>query len=132
MIAFYLEKLIEILQLAMSRNQLILQVCTHLRDSQAKSFCHESMAGALCERIGDLSTSSAGLSGGGTAEAGRCAWHNNGEGDLCLLRSQTNRAKAQECAKWVVDQKRAIPTSDAPELLAKALLKFVRLLLAFV
>jgi hypothetical protein len=77
MIAFYLEKLIEILQLAMSRNQLILQVCTHLRDSQAKSFCHESMLGALCEQIGDLSVSSAGLSGGGTAEAGRCAWCNN-------------------------------------------------------
>jgi hypothetical protein len=135
MISFHSEKLIEIRQFAVSRKQLILQVYTYLRDAQAKSFYHESMSGALWERISDLTVLSAGQIGGGAAEASRCAWCNNRDfhkllniearKDLCPFRSQTDRAKAREGAKWVVDQKRASPTSDAPELLAKALIKFV-------
>jgi hypothetical protein len=37
----------EIRQFAVSRKQLILHVCTHFLDAQAKDFCHESMAGAI-------------------------------------------------------------------------------------
>jgi hypothetical protein len=47
MVSFHSEKLIEILQFAVSRKQLILKIFTYLRDAQAKDSYHESMAGAL-------------------------------------------------------------------------------------
>ena len=51
MLRFHSEKLMEIRQFSVSRKQLILQMYTYLRDAQAKDFYHESMAGALWERI---------------------------------------------------------------------------------
>jgi hypothetical protein len=65
MLSFHLDKLLEIWQFVVSRKQLILQVYTYLRDSQAKDFYHESMAGALWTRIGNLPSPNGGNGGNG-------------------------------------------------------------------
>jgi hypothetical protein len=141
MLAFHSEKLLEIRQFAVSRKQLILQVYSYLRDSHAKEFYHESMSGALWERIGDLSmappSSGGGTGGSGTSsgEATRCSWCNSrdlhkllnlpGQKNICPLKTLTEKSKAREGAKWVVEQKRATPAKDVQELLSEALTRFV-------
>jgi hypothetical protein len=109
-----------------------------LRDAQAKEFYHESMSGALWERIGDLSMGSPSASGGGGAgsgEATRCGWCNNkdlhkllnlpGQKNQCPFKNLTEKSKAREGAKWVMDQRRADPSKDTQELLHTALSQFV-------
>jgi hypothetical protein len=138
MISFHSGKLIEIRQFAVSCKQLILQVYTYLRDSHAKSFYHESMSSALWERLGNLNVAPAGFSGAGTNEAGEsthCGHCNNkdlhsflnlpGQKNYCPLKTLTDRAKARDGAKWVVEQKRATPAADIHVLTASALAQFV-------
>jgi hypothetical protein len=133
MLTFHSEKLIEIRQFAVSRKQLILQVYTYLRDAQAKAFYHESMSGAIWERIASIPTVPS--NGGGGPESSRCSYCNSkelhklfnvlGQRDLCPVKAVASKAKAKEAAKWIVDQKKTIPTSDIQVLLASALTQFV-------
>ena len=105
----------EIRQFAVSRKQLILQIYTYLRDAQAKYFYHESLAGAISDRIGDLQSATLtqpGAGNGVAAEPG-CSYCLNqalhkffnipGQKNLCLLKTLPDKAK--EAAKWIVDQK---------------------------
>jgi hypothetical protein len=134
MLSFHSEKLMEIRQFAVSRKQLILQVYTYLRDAQAKDFYHESMAGAIWERIANIPTTPASTAGGGS-ESSRCSYCTNkdmhklfnvlGQRDLCPVKSLPNKAKAKDAAKWIVDQKRADSSKDIQTLLASALTQFV-------
>lgn len=136
MLSFHSEKLMEIRQFAVSRKQLILQVYTYLRDAQAKDFYHESMAGAIWERIGNLDAPlpSGGGGGGGGNEATRCGWCNQkemhrlfnlpGQRNVCPVKDLTDKSKAKEAAKWIVDQKRADPSKELQELLTSALSQF--------
>ena len=133
MLKFHSEKLLEIRQFSVSRKQLILQIYTYLRDAQAKEFYHESMSGAIWERIASLPTAPS--NGGGGPETSRCSWCTNkemhklfnvlGQRDLCPVKALTSKAKAKEAAKWIVDQKKTAPTSDIQVLLATALTQFV-------
>jgi hypothetical protein len=137
MLSFHSEKMLEIRQFAVSRKQLILQIYAYLRDSHAKDFYHESMSGALWERIGDLSNPSPSSGGGGgatTGETTRCGWCNNkdlhkllnipGQKNLCPFKNLAEKTKAREGAKWVMDQRRADPAKDTQELLQTALSQF--------
>jgi hypothetical protein len=141
MLTFHSEKLLEIRLFAVSRKQLILQIYSYLRDAHAKDFYHESMSGALWERIGDLSMAAPGANnggGGGGNNAGdgttRCGWCNNkdlhkllnlpGQKSQCPFKNLTEKSKAREGAKWVVDEKRTTPAKDVQELLATALSQF--------
>jgi hypothetical protein len=134
MLAFHSEKLLEIRQFAVSRKMLILQVYTYLRDAQAKDFYHESMAGAIWERIANISATPSSNAGGGP-ESSRCSYCTNkdmhklfnvlGQRDLCPVKSLSTKAKAKDAAKWIVDQKRADSTKDIQALLASALTQFV-------
>jgi len=135
MLRFHSEKLMEIRQFSVSRKQLILQMYTYLRDAQAKDFYHESMAGALWERIGDLSHTPSPTNGnGGTTEPTRCGLCGNkdmhklfnvlGQKTLCPVKD-VPRAKAKDAAKWIVDQKRAAPDKDIHSLLSEAKIQFV-------
>jgi hypothetical protein len=134
MLSFHSEKLMEIRQFAVSRKQLILQIYTYLRDAQAKEFYHESMTGAIWERIANIPTTPASTAGGGS-ESSRCSYCTNkdmhklfnvlGQRDLCPVRSLPNKAKAKDAAKWIVDQKRADSSKDIQTLLASALTQFV-------
>jgi hypothetical protein len=133
MLLFHSEKLMEIRQFAVSRKQLILQVYIYLRDAQVKDFYHESMAGAIWERIANIPAIPS--TGGGGAESSRCSLCTNkdmhklfnvlGQRDLCPVKSLPNKAKAKDAAKWIVDQKRADSTKDIQTLLASALTQFV-------
>jgi hypothetical protein len=137
MLTFHSEKLLEIRSYAVSRKQLILQIYSYLRDSHVKDFYHESMSGALWQRINDLSipAGSGGGTGTGAGEATRCGCCNNkdlhkllnlpGQKTHCPLKTLTEKSKAREGAKWVMDQKRATPANDVQELLTTALTQFV-------
>jgi hypothetical protein len=138
MLKFHADKLVEIRNFAVSRKQLILQVYTYLRDAKAQDFYHESMAGAIWERLGDLSMptpNAGGGGGGGGAEVTRCGWCSQkelhrlfnlpGQRQVCPVKDLTDKAKAKEAAKWIVDQIRATPSKDIQELLASALVQFV-------
>jgi hypothetical protein len=135
MLRFHSEKLMEIRQFSVSRKQLILQVYTYLRDAQAKDFYHESMAGAIWERIGNLSSSpTPNGNGGGSPEATRCGLCNNkelhklfnvpGQKSLCPLKGVA-RLKVKEAAQWVVDERRSDPSKDINALLSEAKVQFV-------
>jgi hypothetical protein len=136
MLKFHSDKLAEIRQFSVSRKMLILQVYTYLRDAQAKDFYHESMAGAIWERIGDLSIMpSPGGDGRGTPpEVTKCGYCGSkemhklfnvpGQKTLCPVKDVA-RAKAKEAAKWIVDQKRADPAQDIHALLTSAKTQFV-------
>jgi hypothetical protein len=79
-------------------------------------------------------SSGGGAGGGGAApgEATRCGWCNGkdlhkllnlpGQKNLCPLKALTEKSKAREGAKWVMDQRRANPAKDIQELLNNALL----------
>jgi hypothetical protein len=133
MLSFHSEKLMEIRQFSVSRKQLILQIYTYLRDAQAKDFYHESMAGAIWERIANVPSSTPNQTGG--AAESKCSWCTNkdmhklfsavGQRDHCPVKPILNKTKAKDAAKWIVDQKRADPTKDIQELLASALTQFV-------
>jgi hypothetical protein len=132
MLSFHSEKLIEIRQFAVSRKQLILQVYTYLRDAQAKDFYHESMAGAIWERIGSLQMATPPQNTG--SDQGKCSWcvskdlhklfNISGQRNLCPLKPLTDKNKAKEAAKSIVDQKRADSSKDIQELLSVALVQF--------
>jgi hypothetical protein len=134
MLSFHSDKLMEIRQHTVSRKQLILQTYTYLRDAQAKDFYHESMAGAIWERIGDLTAPSTN-EGAGRGPETRCGWCSHkdlhqlfnvaGQRAVCPIKDVTPKAKAKEAAKWIVDQKRADPNKDLKALLASALTQFV-------
>jgi hypothetical protein len=112
---------------------LILQTYTYLRDAQTKEFYHESMAGAMWDRIASLPAVPS--NGGGGPESSRCSWCTNkemhklfnvpGQRDLCPVKTLTTKVKAKDAAKWIVDQKKLAPTSDIQVLLASALTQFV-------
>jgi hypothetical protein len=131
MLAFHSKKLLELRQFSVSKKQLILQVCTCLRDSRAKAFYHESVAGAIWERIANLPAALPPPSG----STPQCSWCTSkemhklfnvaGQRDLCPVKSLSSKSKAKEAAKWIVDHKRADPTRDISELLASALTQFV-------
>jgi hypothetical protein len=117
MLEFHSQKLMEIRQFAVSRKQPILQTFTYLRDSQAKDSYHESMAGAIWERIGNVSAAPSSITGagnGGTSDS-RCSWCTNkdihkmlnvlGQRNLCPVKAFPDKSKAKEAAKWIVDQK---------------------------
>ena len=133
MLAFHSEKLMEIRQFAVSRKQLILQIYTYLRDAQAKDFYHESMAGAIWERLSSIPAVPSHTGGG--PETSRCSYCSNkemhklfkvlGQRDLCPVKTLPNKGKAKEAAKWIVDQKKVDPTKDIQTLLAEALTQFV-------
>jgi hypothetical protein len=133
MLKFHSEKLMEIRQFAVSRKQLILQIYTYLRDAQAKDFYHESMAGAIWERIANVPSATP-YQAGGTPD-GKCSWCASrdfhklfnavGQRDYCPVKPILNKAKAKDATKWIMDQKRADPTKDIQELLASALTQFV-------
>jgi hypothetical protein len=149
MLSFHLDKLLEIRQYAVSRKQLILQVYTYLRDAHAKDYYHESMAGALWARIGEFSMPSlngggggkppqnggGGGNGGGVPEVTRCGWCNQkklhrlyhvpGQRNVCPVKALTDKTKAREAAKWVVDQKSDDPSKDLQALLNSTLATFV-------
>jgi hypothetical protein len=135
MLSFHSEKLMEIRQFAVSRKQLILQVCAYLRDAQAKDFYHESMAGAIWEWIGSLQMASPSQTGPGAGGDSKCSWCSSkdlhklfnlvGQRNVCPLKTLPDKAKAKEAAKSIVDQKRADSAKDAQELLAGALVQFV-------
>jgi hypothetical protein len=135
MLSFHSEKLMEIRQFAVSRKQLILQVYTYLRDAQAKDFYHESMAGAIWERIGSLQMANPSPTGPGAGSESKCSWCSNkdlhklfnipGQRNLCPLKTLPDKNKAKEAAKSIVDQKRADSAKDIQELLAGALVQFV-------
>jgi hypothetical protein len=132
MLSFHSEKLSEIRQYAVSRKQLVLQVYIYLRDAHAKDFYHESMAGAMWERIARIPSTPA--QAGGGVESSRCSWctskemhqlfHVLGQRDQCPLKALTNKAKAKEAAKWIVDQKKGDPKKEIHQLLATALTQF--------
>jgi hypothetical protein len=132
MLSFHSEKLIEIRQFAVSRKQLILQVYAYLRDAQAKDFYHESMAGAIWERIGSLQMATPPQNTG--SDQGKCSWcvskdlhklfNISGQRNLCPLKPLTDKNKAKEAAKSIVDQKRADSSKDIQELLSVALVQF--------
>ena len=93
------------------------------------------MAGAIWERIGDLSTTPASASANrGTSEITRCGWCGNkdlhklfgvpGQKTLCPIKDVT-RTKAKDAAKWIVDQKRSEPSKDIQALLSEAKVQFV-------
>jgi hypothetical protein len=135
MLQFHAEKLSEIRQFLVSRKMLILQVYTYLRDAQAKYFYHKSMAGAIWERIGDLSaTPSSGGDSRTPPEATKCSYCGSkemhklfnvlGQKTLCPVK-EVPRTKAKEAAKWIVDQKRADPAKDIQALLTSAKAQFV-------
>jgi hypothetical protein len=139
MLHFHSEKLMEIRQFSVSRKQLILQVYTYLRDAQAKDFYHESMAGAIWERIGKLSLPPPGASGtpgtpgtpAGPTKCSHCAsldlhklFNVLGQKPLCPVKA-VPRAKAKEAALWVISQKRSTPTKDKVELINEAAVQFV-------
>ena len=133
MLTFHSEKLMEIRQFAVSRKQLILQIYTYLRDAQAKDYYHESMSGAIWDRIANIPAVPSHIGGG--PEPSRCSWCTSkelhklfnvlGQKDLCPVKTLPNKAKAREAAKWIVDQKRTDPTKDIPNLLVSALAQFV-------
>jgi hypothetical protein len=130
MLSFHSEKLADIRKYSVSRKQLILQVYTYLRDAQAKDFYHESMAGAIWERIASLPSALPSPSGGTL-----CSWCASkemhklfnvaGQRDLCPVKSLSSKSKAKDAAKWIIDHKRTDPNRDIPELLASALGQFV-------
>jgi hypothetical protein len=132
---FHSEKLMEIRQFAVSRKQLVLQIHTCLRDAQAKDFHHESMAGALWERVGSLQMVNPLATTPGSGSESKCSWcaskdlHNLfnllGQRNLCPGKTLPDESKAKEAAKSIVDQERADPTKDMQELLAGALTQFV-------
>jgi hypothetical protein len=113
MLTFHSAELLEICK------QLILQIYSYLKDSHAKDFHHESMLGALWEYIGDLSMTAPSSGGGRGAGAGnetQCRWCNKnkdlhkllnlaGQKNRCPLNNLTRKSKAQEGAKWVIDQR---------------------------
>jgi hypothetical protein len=137
MLKFHADKLVDIRNFAVSRKQLVLQVYTYLRDARGKDFYHESMTGALLERIGDLSLPP--NAGGSTGDSGagvtQCGWCNQrelhrlfdipGQRQVCPVKDLTDKAKPKEAGKWIVDQKHATPSKDIQELLASALTQFV-------
>jgi hypothetical protein len=135
MLLFHSEKLMEIRQFAVSRKQLILQIYTYLRDAQAKDFYHESMAGAIWERIGSLQMATPAQVTPGNGSESKCSWCASkdlhklfnlmGQRNLCPVKALPDKSKAKEAAKSIVDQKRADPTKDIQELLAGALTQFV-------
>jgi hypothetical protein len=136
MLSFHSEKLMEIRQeFAVSKKQLILQIYTYLRDAQAKDFYHESMAGAIWERIGSLQMASPSQTGTGAGGESKCSWFSSkdlhklfnvvGQRSLCPLKTLTDKSKAKEAAKSIIDQKRADSAKDTQELLAGALVQFV-------
>jgi hypothetical protein len=135
MLSFHSEKLMEIRQFSVSRKQLILQIYTYLRDAQAKDFYHESMAGAIWERIGSLQMTTPSQTGPGAGGDSKCSWCSSkdlhklfnvvGQRNLCPLKTLTDKNKAKEAAKSIVDQKRADSAKDIQELLAGALVQFV-------
>jgi hypothetical protein len=137
MLRFHSEKLMEIRQFAVSQKQLILQVYTYLQDAQAKGVYHESIAGAIWERIGDLSTppSHGGGIRGEHPEATRYSWCGSrdihtlfdvpGQRTVCPVKYLTEKSKAKEVAKRMVDQKRADPNKEIQALLSSALAQFV-------
>jgi hypothetical protein len=136
MLLFHSEKLMEICLFAVSRKQLILQICTYLRNAQAKDFYHESMAGALWERIGSLQMVNPPATTPGSGSESKCSWCASskdlhklfnllGQRNLCPVKTLPDKSKAKEAAKSIVDQKRADPTKDMQELLAGALTQFV-------
>jgi hypothetical protein len=121
----------------------VLQTYTYLRDSQVKEFHHKAMTGALWERLGDLpqhlSPVVPGVKprGGQAAEGGadtkcsHCAVKElnrlanvPGQRNFCPLRDLTDRAKAKEAAKWIIDQKRSDPSKNVQELIVSAKIKF--------
>ena len=133
MLSFHSEKLMEIRQFAVSRKQLILQIYTYLRDAQAKDFYHESMAGAIWERIARIPAGQV-QALAVFVEPSRCSWCASkelhqlfkvlGQRDHCPLKALTNKAKAKEAAKWIVDQKKGDPRKEIHQLLAIALTQF--------
>jgi hypothetical protein len=60
MLDYHAGKFWDIRQYAISRKQLVLQVYTYLRDTQAKEFHHEAMVGALWKRLNDLNSANFG------------------------------------------------------------------------
>jgi hypothetical protein len=133
MLSFHSEKLMEIRQFTVSRKQLILRIYTYLRDAQAKEFYHESMSGAIWQRIASIPATPSQADGG--TESSRCNYCSNkemhklfhvlGQRDLCPVKILANKTKAREAAKWIADQKRADPTKNIQTLLASALTQCV-------
>jgi hypothetical protein len=97
------------------------------------------MAVAIWERIGDLSAPSPnggnGGGGGNGSDVTRCGWCNQkelhrlfnvpGQRNVCPVKDLTDKAKAKEAAKWVVEQKRVDPSKELQALLSSALAQFV-------
>jgi hypothetical protein len=65
----------------------------------------------------------------------RCGWCNQkelhrlfnlpGQRQVCPVKDLTDKAKAKEAGKWIVDQQHVTPSKDIKELLTNALIQFV-------
>jgi hypothetical protein len=76
-----------------------------------------------------------GGNGGGVPEVTCCGWYNQkelhqllrvpGQRNVCPVKALTDKTKAREAAKWVVDQKHDDPSKDLQALLKSALAQFV-------